>query len=128
MLQIRWRKWLTERYLDHWFSKRIYYRMEIKPGKTDNPDQRIAQDVQIFTSNTLEYFFGFLNAIVTLFSFVGILWGLSGVLKIGCIYVYNSILREVRSHLEEHVEIHGLGSAFLKKNRAVPILHLQRQT
>ncbi len=44
MLQIRWRRWLTRRYLDGWLGERAYYRMQLKDGGTDNPDQRISDD------------------------------------------------------------------------------------
>jgi vitamin B12/bleomycin/antimicrobial peptide transport system ATP-binding/permease protein len=78
MLQIRWRRWLTEDYLSKWLADRTYYRMQIAGSITDNPDQRIAEDFRIFVDETLTLSLGFLNAVVTLGSFVGILWGLSG--------------------------------------------------
>ncbi len=78
MLQIRWRRWLTEDYLVKWLADRTYYRMQITGSVTDNPDQRIAEDFKIFVDETLTLSLGFLNAVVTLGSFVGILWGLSG--------------------------------------------------
>ena len=82
MLQIRWRRWLTDRYLTNWLAKRNYYRMQLKGDGTDNPDQRIAEDFRLFVDDTLSLGLGFLNATVTLGSFVGILWGLSGPLDI----------------------------------------------
>ena len=78
MLQIRWRRWLTDKHFDRWFENQVYYRLELKGKDTDNPDQRIAQDLQAFTSDTLSYVIGLLSAVVTLVSFVAILWGLSG--------------------------------------------------
>jgi vitamin B12/bleomycin/antimicrobial peptide transport system ATP-binding/permease protein len=78
MLQIRWRRWLTEDYLSKWLADRTYYRMQITGSITDNPDQRIAEDFKIFVDETLSLSLGLLNAVVTLGSFVGILWGLSG--------------------------------------------------
>src|SRR6202040_4207623 len=44
MLEIRWRRWLTERYLRAWLTDRAYYRMQLVDGEADNPDQRIAED------------------------------------------------------------------------------------
>ncbi len=82
MLQIRWRRWLTERYLKDWLADRNYYRMQLKGDGTDNPDQRIAEDFRLFVEETLSLGLGFLNAVVTLASFVGILWFLSGPLEI----------------------------------------------
>ena len=78
MLEIRWRRWLTERYLRAWLADRAYYRMQLVAGETDNPDQRIAEDIQLLISQTLALFVGGLRAFVTLVTFVAILWTLSG--------------------------------------------------
>ena len=80
MLEIRWRRWLTERYLRAWLAKGVYYRMQLVAGETDNPDQRIAEDVHLLISHTLALLIGGLRALVTLVAFVAILWGLSGTL------------------------------------------------
>ena len=82
MLQIRWRRWLTERYLTDWLGDRNYYRMQLMHHGTDNPDQRIAEDFRLFVDESLSLGLGFLNAAVTLASFVAILWSLSGSLEI----------------------------------------------
>jgi putative ATP-binding cassette transporter len=82
MLQIRWRRWLTDDFLEQWLSDRAYYRMQFAGTRTDNPDQRIAEDLRVFVEQGLALFLGLLNASVTLVSFVGILWALSGVLEI----------------------------------------------
>jgi len=78
MLEIRWRRWLNDRYLRAWLADRAYYRMQLVARETDNPDQRIAEDVHLLASHTLGLFSGGLRAIVTLVTFVAILWGLSG--------------------------------------------------
>ena len=78
MLQIRWRRWLTDRYLKDWLADRNYYRMQLTGNIADNPDQRIAEDFRLFVDESLSLGLGFLNAIVTLGSFAGILWALSG--------------------------------------------------
>src|SRR4051794_23112169 len=52
-LQIRWRVWLTKRYINAWLQDRVFYRLELDRHGTDNPDQRIAEDVRDFTSDTL---------------------------------------------------------------------------
>jgi len=82
MLQIRWRRWLTERYLQAWLTDGAYYRMQLTAGETDNPDQRIAEDLNLFVSGTVGLAIGGLRAVVTLVSFVAILWGLSGTITI----------------------------------------------
>jgi vitamin B12/bleomycin/antimicrobial peptide transport system ATP-binding/permease protein len=76
-LQIRWRRFLTERYLDHWLEKSNHYRMQLMGDAADNPDQRIAEDIKMFVENTLSIGVGMLSSVVTLGSFVAILWGLS---------------------------------------------------
>jgi vitamin B12/bleomycin/antimicrobial peptide transport system ATP-binding/permease protein len=78
MLEIKWRRWITEHYLKTWFKKRTYYLMELKNDSTDNPDQRISEDLKLFVSSTLQLSLGLLKATVTLISFVFILWNLSG--------------------------------------------------
>ncbi len=78
MLQIRWRRWLTERYLGAWLTDTAYYRMQLVAGETDNPDQRIAEDLRLFVTGTLGLAIGGMRAVVTLVSFIAILWGLSG--------------------------------------------------
>jgi len=78
MLQIRWRRWLTDRYLEAWLEKKAYYRMQLQEAETDNPDQRIAEDLRLFVGTTLGLTLGIMRAVVTLVSFVAILWTLSG--------------------------------------------------
>ncbi|MCP1773047.1 putative ATP-binding cassette transporter [Neisseria perflava] len=77
LLIIRWRSHLTERLLGEWLDKRAYYRIALKQT-TDNPDQRIAEDVNIFVSRTIELFISLLTNLAQLYSFVAILWKLSG--------------------------------------------------
>jgi vitamin B12/bleomycin/antimicrobial peptide transport system ATP-binding/permease protein len=82
MLEIRWRRWLTDRYLHAWLADGAYYRMQLQANETDNPDQRIAEDVQLLAAHTLGLFTGGLRATVTLVTFIAILWGLSGSLTV----------------------------------------------
>ncbi|MCU1342181.1 MAG: transporter ATP-binding protein, partial [Candidatus Acidoferrum typicum] len=82
MLQIRWRRWLTEYYLREWLTKGAYYRMQLVAGQADNPDQRVAEDVPQFIASTLNLGIDGMRAVVTLISFIAILWGLSGTLTI----------------------------------------------
>jgi putative ATP-binding cassette transporter len=82
MLEIRWRRWLTDRYLRAWLADGAYYRMQLVARETDNPDQRIAEDIHLLAAHTLGLFTGGLRAIVTLVTFVAILWGLSGTLTV----------------------------------------------
>jgi len=76
-LQIRWRRWMTERYLGHWLDGANHYRMQMLGDAADNPDQRISEDIKQFIELFLYVAVGLLGAIVSLASFVVILWGLS---------------------------------------------------
>ena len=82
ILHIRWRRWLTDRYLRHWLDDQHYYRMQLNQAVTDNPDQRISDDIDSFATMTIVLSLGLLNAFVTLLSFLTILWVLSGALTI----------------------------------------------
>lgn len=77
MLQIRWRRWLTHRYLTQWLSRHTFYLMQVLGDGTDNPDQRIGDDLTTFTQQTLNLAIGLLSSITTLAAFIAMLWGLS---------------------------------------------------
>jgi len=76
-LQIRWRRWMTQTYLRQWLNTANHYRMQLLGDAADNPDQRIADDLQMFVQSTLSIGVGLLSSIVALCSFVVILWTLS---------------------------------------------------
>jgi putative ATP-binding cassette transporter len=76
-LQIRWRRWMTTRFLGEWLHEANHYRMQLQGDAADNPDQRITDDVKLFVERTLDIGVGLLSSVVTLASFVIILWGLS---------------------------------------------------
>ncbi len=76
-LTIRWRSWLTDHYMQRWLSDGTHYRMRLRGDQVDNPDQRISEDLRSFVSSTLSIGIDLLGSIVTLVSFVVILWGLS---------------------------------------------------
>lgn len=84
LLEMRWRAWMTGHYLERWLAHKAFYHLELArfskdEGATpDNPDQRISEDVNAFTTYSVSLTMGLLNAVVTLGSFVGILWTLSG--------------------------------------------------
>ena len=79
LLELGWRTWMTRDYLQRWLSHHVFYRLELQAQNgTDNPDQRIQEDVQQFTADTVSLSLGVLDASVTLLSFIGILWTLSG--------------------------------------------------
>jgi len=88
LLEVRWRAWMTAHYLERWLGDHAFYKMELArfsgagntsaSGTSDNPDQRIQEDINLFTTYSISLSMGLLNAVVTLVSFVGILWSLSG--------------------------------------------------
>ncbi|KVK85139.1 ABC transporter ATP-binding protein [Burkholderia ubonensis] len=79
MLGFRWRQWLTNRFLNEWLGDRAFYRIE-RDRLADNPDQRITDDLQSFATTTLSLSLDLLSTIVTLVSFITILWSLAGAL------------------------------------------------
>ncbi|AZE98323.1 Efflux ABC transporter, permease/ATP-binding protein [Pseudomonas orientalis] len=81
MLTIRWRAWLTEKHFARWLAHKNYYQLE-QGGYTDNPDQRISEDLNTFTSSTLSLGLGLLRNVVSLVSFSIILWGVSGSIEV----------------------------------------------
>jgi vitamin B12/bleomycin/antimicrobial peptide transport system ATP-binding/permease protein len=82
MLMIEWRAWMTDRFLGDWLKDRAYYRLQLVDKGTDNPDQRIADDLNAFVDLTLTLALGLLSAVVTLVSFAGILWTISGAITL----------------------------------------------
>ncbi|MFN0315567.1 MAG: ABC transporter ATP-binding protein/permease [Burkholderiales bacterium] len=91
LLQIRWRTWLTTSVTGDWLSNRNYYRLQLKDQQNDNPDQRIAEDLKIFVSTTLNLSLGLLSAVVTFVTFVTLLWNQSGPLAFSIGEVHISI-------------------------------------
>ena len=90
LLDMRWRSWMTKTYLARWLSGQQFYRLELQrfvpasdsTSRQDNPDQRIQEDIAAFTASTVSLSMGLLNSVVSLASFAGILWGLSGAFAI----------------------------------------------
>ncbi len=83
ILEIKWRTWMTNRYLAEWLHSQTYYRLQVTGGDgVDNPDQRISDDIGMFVNLTLSLFIGLLKQATTLVAFVFILWQLSGTLDI----------------------------------------------
>jgi putative ATP-binding cassette transporter len=76
-LQMRWRVWMTRQYMKEWLANQTYYRIE-HTRTADNPDQRIAEDLNALTSGSLDLSLGLLSSVVSLASFVGLLWAISG--------------------------------------------------
>lgn len=82
MLQIKWREWMTDRYLVQWLKNKAYYRLKLAGNDMDNPDQRISEDINQFVALTLSLSIGLLRQLISLVAFVVILWNLSGIITV----------------------------------------------
>lgn len=80
-LILNWRRWLTTRFIDIWLQNKTYYNLQMFGKDTDNPDQRISEDVRQFVEMTLSFGIGILKTFCTFASFVVILYNLSGSLS-----------------------------------------------
>ena len=96
-LALRWRKWMTKNYLAKWTGQQMYYRLEMfSQGTADNPDQRISEDINLFTARTLSFMSGLLRSATTIVCFIFVLWNLSEVLSFSAagqeIHIYGSLV------------------------------------
>lgn len=80
-LQLKWRIWLTDNYLNKWLSNKSFYGTKVLGYESDNPDQRIADDIRAFSASFLTLTIGLLSSVVTFGSFISILWSLGGSLE-----------------------------------------------
>ncbi|HEV8391579.1 MAG TPA: SbmA/BacA-like family transporter, partial [Dongiaceae bacterium] len=78
ILELRWRRWMTSHLMARWLAHRTYYRLQLVDYGTDNPEQRIQEDVDRFTTDTFDLAISLLRNIVNLVTFIIILWTLSG--------------------------------------------------
>ena len=81
-LTLRWRRWATRNMLDQWLDSQRYQKMKLTGADVDNPDQRIAEDIDLFIIKSLKLSLGLLTSVVSLFSFLHILWQASGLVSI----------------------------------------------
>jgi putative ATP-binding cassette transporter len=95
MLQIRWRRWMTDKYINDWMADRAYYKISLAGSHelgTDNPDQRITEDIRDYCESSLALTLGLISRVVTLFSFMSILWGLSAAIRLWGVAVPGSLV------------------------------------
>jgi len=88
-LSLIWRRWLTQILIKRYFFNRAYYRIRGSES-VDNPDQRIAEDVKLFTTGVLSFFLIIINSLVTLIGFIGVLWVVSGKL-VAVLFIYAAV-------------------------------------
>lgn len=78
ILEIRWRRTLTDIAIDRWTANKAFWHLaQAKTDRIDNPDQRIAEDCRLFVSGMLSETLDLISRVVGLVSFIAILWGLS---------------------------------------------------
>ena len=81
VLQLRWRKWITKHLIARWLGNRTYYRLQLEAYGTENPEQRIEADVNVFTRDTLLLSIDLISTIVNLVTFSAVLWSISGAIS-----------------------------------------------
>ena len=121
ILHIRWRRWLTERFLRKWLEDQSYYRMQFNQATTDNPDQRISEDLDRFATITLGLSLGLLSSFVTLVSFVTILWTLSGALTIPLV---GGAAIKIPGYMVLAALIYAVGGTLLTRWIGYPLIQL----
>jgi putative ATP-binding cassette transporter len=121
VLHIRWRRWLTHRFLKNWLDDQSYYRMQLNQATTDNPDQRISDDLDRFATITLGLSLGLLSSFVTLVSFLSILWTLSGALTIP---LGGGAQINIPGYMVFAALIYAVGGTFLTRWIGYPLIRL----
>ena len=122
-LQIRWRNWMTRKYLGEWLHDANHYRMQLQGDAADNPDQRMSDDVKLFVDRTLEVGVGLLSAVVSFLSFVVILWGLS---EAAPLHVFG-IPYDIPGYLVWAALIYSVIGTALTQWIGAPLVHLDFQ-
>ena len=120
ILHIRWRRWLTDRYLHDWLGNQSYYRLQLNQLTPDNPDQRISDDLDRFATITLGLSLGLLSSVVTLASFITILWSLSGALRIPL----GGLTIEVPGYMVFAALIYAIAGTLLTRWIGYPLIQL----
>jgi putative ATP-binding cassette transporter len=121
ILHIRWRRWLTDRFLHHWLENQSYYRLQLNQVTPDNPDQRISDDLDRFATITLGLALGFLSSFVTLASFITILWRLSGALTIP---LGGSLIVRIPGYMVFAALIYAVSGTLLTRWIGYPLIRL----
>jgi vitamin B12/bleomycin/antimicrobial peptide transport system ATP-binding/permease protein len=122
MLGFRWRQWLTHRYLEEWLGDGAFYRIE-RDRLADNPDQRISDDLQSFATSTLSLSLDLLSTVVTLISFVTILWSLAGALTL----TLGGMPLVIPGYMVWVAALYALGGSFLIHKLGHPLVSITYQ-
>jgi putative ATP-binding cassette transporter len=120
LLHLKWRNWLTGHYLNDWLENQNYYRIPAFGGSTDNPDQRISEDIDQFIRLTLDLSLGLLSSVVTLFSFLAILWQLSGALN----FTLHGVSIHIPGYMVWVALVYAIGGTWITMKIGNPLIKL----
>ena len=116
-LRLRWREWLTNRCVSLWLKDQAYYRLRWVAASTDNPDQRISEDVALFVDRTVTILLDVLTAILGLVAFAGVLWQLSDDVTLGGINIPRLVFWVCIGYAAVTTALaHGVGRPIIKLN------------
>jgi putative ATP-binding cassette transporter len=120
ILELRWRKWMTQHFLDRWTHNKRYYALQLQGDGTDNPDQRIADDTRQFINSSLALTLGFFEQICTLCAFLGVLWALSGALT----FTLGGIAFVIPGYMFWAALLYAVGGSFVSHYLGRPLIRL----
>jgi putative ATP-binding cassette transporter len=119
MLEMRWRAWVTDVFLQRYLDGNAYYRIA-RAGSADNPDQRIGEDLQLLTSNSLNLSLGLLGTLAGLFSYAVIVWNLSGSLAL----MLGGVALEIPGYMLWVAVIYAILGSWLLEKIAYPLVRV----
>lgn len=125
-LGLRWRRWMTAKVVTRWLEKRSYYYLEDFTDNTDNPDQRIQEDINLMVNNSLSLMVGMLSAVVSIFAFITVLWELSGTISLP---LGKAITLHIHGYLVWVAVIYAIVGTWLtlRIGRPLPALNFEQQ-
>ena len=80
--QVHWRHWVTAKLADRWVGQRRFFRLSLSGYEPANPEYRIADDVRWATEPVVDFAIGLLSAVITIITFIEILWKIGGALTV----------------------------------------------
>ena len=118
---LRWRKWLTEQFIGRWLRNRDYYYLENFDEYTDNPDQRIQEDIASLVSISIGLFTGLIASVTTFIGFFYVLWQLSGVMHI---HLWGNTVLKIQGYLVWVAVVYALIGTYFTFKLGYPLVHL----
>lgn len=115
-LQVDWRRFMTQAFDSRWLNKSVYYQTEVHDHRSDNPDQRISEDIDRFTSSSLDLSLGLFKAIYTLFAFLFLLWNFKPDGVVGYWSAYQLAIPQIAVLFDgqNFVEPHNISMVFFR--------------